>query len=195
MKWVFKLGGSLYAHPMLASLLKHLRGLSSSTNRCTIVPGGGRFADQVRIAHKDWQLDDATAHRMALLSMRLYGRLLAGLANLPVCYTEHGDDERCVVWLPSDEPLPACLAAIPDDILDWDFTSDSISLSVAQHIDAQYLVLVKMISVEQAHSLEKLVDKNFIALMRNTSVKVICLSVDQCLQLHTLSDSTIAYRE
>ncbi|MBC6414087.1 MAG: hypothetical protein GDA45_04030 [Chromatiales bacterium] len=188
MNWVLKLGGSLYAYPMLAQLLTHLRDLSLASDSFTIVPGGGPFADQVRAAYQQWRLDDTTAHRMAILGMRLYGRLLAGLSKLPVRYTDDPDDAQCAIWLPSDTPIPACLADIPAELLDWDFTSDSISLCLAKNIGAQYLVLLKAISVEQAHSFDKLVDRCFIGLMRDTSVQVICLSADQCLQLNSLAE-------
>ena len=193
MDWVLKLGGSLYSHPLLPRLLEHVQNLSQSCDRCTIVAGGGPFADQVRLADKRWHLDDATAHRMAILGMRLYGRLLASLSQLPTCYAEAQSDERCIIWLPADDPLPACLVHIPSYQLNWDFTSDSISLCLAQHIGVQYLVLLKAIAVDPAHPFAKLVDKNFSKLMQNTSVVVICLSIEQCLRLNSLAE-LIRYR-
>ena len=185
MKWVLKIGGSLYKHTKLADVLAHAKHLSQVSAKCTIVPGGGPFADQVRAAYKQWHLDEQTAHRMAILGMRQYGRLLANLSRLPVCYSNNQDDEHCAVWLPTDHPTPACLAKIPRQQLDWDFTSDSIAICLADHIGAEYLVLVKAVSVNQVGSFADLVDKRFVGLMQDRSVKVVCLSVEEWLQKRT----------
>ncbi len=185
MKWVLKIGGSLYKHTKLADVLAHAKHLSQASAKCTIVPGGGPFADQVRTAHKQWHLDEQTAHQMAILGMRQYGRLLANLSRLPLCYSDDGGDEECAVWLPTDHPTPTCLAKIPRQQLDWDFTSDSIALCMADHIGAEYLVLVKAVSVNQVGSFADLVDKRFVGLMQDRSVKVVCLSVAEWLQKRT----------
>ena len=185
MKWVVKIGGSLYQHTELANVLAHAQHLSQASAKCMIVPGGGPFADQVRAAYKQWHLDEQTAHRMALLGMRQYGMLLSSLSRLPVCYSDGQSSERCAVWLPTDRPTPTCLAKIPRQQLDWDFTSDSIAICMADHIGAEYLVLVKAVSANQVGSLADLVDKRFVGLMQDRSVKVICLSVKEWLQRDT----------
>ena len=185
MKWVLKLGGSLYQYEELAKLLAHAKHLSQSSARCTIVPGGGPFADQVRAAYQRWHLDEVTAHQMAMLGMRQYGKLLANLSALPLCYSDNCDDEQCAIWLPTDYPMPACLSKIPSEQLDWDFTSDSISICFADSIGAEYLVLVKAISLDQAHAFTELVDKRFVALMQELPVKVICLSAEEWLRKNT----------
>ena len=185
MKWVLKIGGSLYKHTKLADVLAHAKHLSRASAKCTIVPGGGPFADQVRAAYKQWRLDEQTAHRMAILGMRQYGRLLANLSRLPVYYSDDQGDEQCAIWLPADHPTPICLAKIPRQQLDWDFTSDSIATCMADHISAEYLVLVKAVSVNQVSSFADLVDKRFVGLMRDSAVKVICLSVEEWLQKDT----------
>ena len=182
MKWVLKIGGSLYKHTELANVLAQAEHLSQASAKCTIVPGGGPFADQVRTAYKQWHLDEQTAHRMAILGMRQYGRLLADLSRLPISYSDEQRSEPCTIWLPTDHPTPPCLAKIPLEQLDWDFTSDSISICMADHIGAKYLVLIKAISIDQAGSLASLVDKRFVGLMQDSSVKVICLSVKEWLQ-------------
>ncbi len=185
MKWVLKIGGSLYRHTELADVLAQAKHLSRASARCTIVPGGGPFADQVRVADKQWHLDEQTAHRMAILGMRQYGRLLASLSRLSVYYSDEQSSERCAIWLPIDHPTPTCLAKIPRQQLDWDFTSDSIAICMADYIGAEYLVLVKAISVDQAGSIANLVDKRFVGLMQDRSMKVICLSVEEWLQKNT----------
>ena len=187
MKWVLKIGGSLYKHAELANVLARAKHLSQACAECTVVPGGGPFADQVRAAYKKWHLDEQTSHQMAILGMRQYGRLLAGLSRLPVHYSDDRKSAPCEIWLPTDHPTPACLAKIPREQLDWDFTSDSISICLANHIGAEYLVLVKVISVEQAGSLASLVDKRFVGLMQDSAVKVICLSVEEWLRVASVT--------
>lgn len=193
MRWVLKLGGSLYAHAALVRLLEQARRLSDQSARCTIVPGGGPFADQVREAYRRHSLSEQTAHQMAMLGMRQYGRLLAELSRLPLCCSKTRSNEQCAIWLPTDEPLDACLAAIPLQQLDWDFTSDSVSMCLAHHIEARYLILVKAISVDRVTPLVKLVDRRFIPLMQNSSVEIICISADQLLQLNSLKEC-LGYR-
>ena len=188
MNWVLKLGGSLYTHSSLVKMLKHAQHLSRPSAKCTIVPGGGPFADQVRAAYRHWHLDEATAHRMAILGMCQYGRLLANISQIPICYSESRSDEKCVIWLPTDNPQPACLAEIPSHQLNWDFTSDSISLCLAHHIDAQYLILLKAIPSDKKNGFEKLVDKHFMALMQDSPVKIVCVSAEQWLEVSNMEE-------
>ncbi|MCG8046554.1 MAG: hypothetical protein N0C89_17320 [Candidatus Thiodiazotropha endolucinida] len=73
--WVVKLGGSLFNSADLRDWLAVLAKAGS----LVIVPGGGPFADQVRLAQRLWQIDDSSAHLMALLAMEQFGRMLCGL--------------------------------------------------------------------------------------------------------------------
>ena len=187
MKWVLKVGGSLYSHPELERLLAHAQHLSNPAARCTIVPGGGPFADQVRAAYKHWRIDEQTAHQMAILGMRQYGRLLAHLSKLPTSDKENQPKEQCVIWLPSDNPKPACLTDIPAKQLDWEFTSDSISICVANYIQARYLILLKAVPADKEKPLAELVDKRFSKLMQATQTKVVCCSAEQWLNIPTIN--------
>ena len=42
----------------------------NAKDKVVIVPGGGLFADQVRVTQKLWQFNDQVAHQMALLAMQ-----------------------------------------------------------------------------------------------------------------------------
>ena len=66
---VIKLGGSLSQAETLVSCLDRLEQ-QYKDKPVVIVPGGGAFADQVRLAQGRWQFDDITAHRMAILAMQ-----------------------------------------------------------------------------------------------------------------------------
>ncbi len=74
---VIKLGGSLAESVALVSCLNTIE--QAYTGGVVIVPGGGAFADQVRMAQQHWRFDDGTAHAMALLAMQQMALLFKGL--------------------------------------------------------------------------------------------------------------------
>jgi aspartokinase-like uncharacterized kinase len=146
---VVKLGGSLLGNPALAHWLKVL--VAYQKEALVIVPGGGIFADAVRVAQQKAGVNDATAHQLALLAMDQYGLLLASMqASLVIVKTEReiaqcGDQQRAVVWLPSimvlaDERIPQ----------HWQMTSDSISAWLAEKLGASHLVVVKSAPLDTA---------------------------------------------
>lgn len=104
MKYIIKIGGSLYYRPELKRVLAHAAGLVKAPHNAVIVPGGGPFADQVRRAQQRWLFADETAHQMALLAMRQYGLMLAALSGLPVAERVQmgtiGDDGEAAVASP-----------------------------------------------------------------------------------------------
>jgi aspartokinase-like uncharacterized kinase len=75
--WVVKLGGSLLGSPALKRWLDALN--SFSDGKVVIVPGGGLFADAVRESQLMTGIDDATAHKMAVVAMDQYATLMCGL--------------------------------------------------------------------------------------------------------------------
>jgi aspartokinase-like uncharacterized kinase len=138
--WIVKLGGSLADSAGLTLWLETL-----SQIHVVIVPGGGPFADAVRNAQARWHFDGLTAHHMAILAMRQYGRMLTGLcprllaaSSLKGLAQQRG---QAKVWLPSPEALDA--AGIPAS---WDITSDSLAAWLAGQMDATHLLLVKSVT-------------------------------------------------
>lgn len=140
--WVVKLGGSLLGSPELSNWLETLVRISDG--KVLIVPGGSLFADAVRQAQKITNIDNATAHHLALLAMDQYGLLLAGMHSKLVTaaseleIAERGWQHRCIVWLPS-----RMVMADETIIKNWQVTSDSLSAWIAKKIGALQLVLVK----------------------------------------------------
>lgn len=140
--WVVKLGGSLINAPELSKWLETL--IKISDGKVLIVPGGSVFADAVRAAQQLTQVDDATAHRLALLAMDQFGLLLAGMnRNLVTASTEleiaeRGWQHRGIVWLPSHMVL-----ADEQIAQNWQVTSDSLSAWIANKIGAEHLIIVK----------------------------------------------------
>jgi 5-(aminomethyl)-3-furanmethanol phosphate kinase len=138
---IVKLGGSL-------AFSKHLRpwieALAACAGRVVIVPGGGPFADAVRLAQTRMGFDDQTAHHLAVLAMEQYGRALASCSSA-LSPADSADAirhdvvaGRVPVWMPSAMVLQA------DDIeQSWDVTSDSLAAWLAGSIGADQLLLVK----------------------------------------------------
>jgi len=140
---VIKIGGSLARTRALRALLDLIAGWRGRAN-ILVVPGGGAFADLVRLEHRRWGLTESAAHRMAILAMDQYGLLLCDLASrcLPVAsLSEAGPafrSGRLPVFLPS-RTLLRCDPFDPS----WRVTSDSIAAYTATLVKAKALLLLK----------------------------------------------------
>lgn len=137
---VIKLGGSHAQSPLLRGWLD---AIASRTEPTVLVPGGGPFADAVRMAQPAMGFDDDAAHDMGLLAMAQYGRALASLGGFPIADSLVAIEavlasERIPVWLPW--PM---LRDAPDIPRSWDVTSDSLALWLARVLGARRVVLVK----------------------------------------------------
>lgn len=140
--WIVKLGGSLLGSSELKYWLQLFAQFGDG--KIVIVPGGGLFADAVRVAQQESQCSDAAAHRMAVMAMDQYGVLLADLnpalvtANSELEIAERGWQHRAIVWLPS-------AMVLADDTIptSWQMTSDSLAAWLATKLNARHLVLVK----------------------------------------------------
>jgi aspartokinase-like uncharacterized kinase len=140
---VLKVGGSLSRKPEALKALCQQLSLLAEEQHLVVVPGGGIFADCVRMLDKRFSLSSKTAHRMAILGMDQYGLLLSDLnANCRVVHSleeaKTATEGRLVVFLPSsfmfvDDGLPNS----------WEVTSDSIAAYIAGKLAAERLVLVK----------------------------------------------------
>ncbi|MCB5184485.1 uridylate kinase [Methylobacillus gramineus] len=161
--WVIKLGGSLLGSPELNIWLDTVA--RHGDGKVLIVPGGGIFADAVRDAQISSGIDDATAHRMAVMAMDQYGVLMTGLsprlvtARSELEIAERGWQHRGIVWLPSD------MVCADDTIpMNWEITSDSLAAHLAAKLNAEHLILVKSSrpDADQQVSLEKLTKEGFV---------------------------------
>lgn len=169
---VIKLGGSLADSPLLRDWLDSLAFYRSA--KTVIVPGGGVFAEQVRIAQKHWRFDDNAAHCMALLAMQQTACMFQGInQNLHIARTVQEikcslDKHNVVIWSPDINQLDR--AGIPAS---WDITSDSLAAWLAKEVSASELFLVKSASVSPAMSYQQMaekgiVDKGFCDFMQDT---------------------------
>ncbi|MDR5171607.1 uridylate kinase [Methylobacillus sp. Pita2] len=161
--WVIKLGGSLLGSSELNLWLDVVA--RHGDGKVLIVPGGGIFADAVRDAQISSGIDDATAHRMAVMAMDQYGVLMTGLsprlvtAKSELEIAERGWQHRGIVWLPSD--MICADETIP---MNWGITSDSLAAYLAAKLNAEHLILVKSSrpDADQQVSLEKLTKEGFV---------------------------------
>lgn len=151
--WVVKLGGSLAEAEALPRWLE----LLANRSNVVLVPGGGPFADQVRVAQARWGFDDGTAHHLALLAMEQYGRMLCALrpglepAATPQEMRSIAGSGLTPVWMPAEMVL-----ADPEVPPSWDMTSDSLAAWLCGRVDANALLLIKSASLDPDCSLDAL---------------------------------------
>jgi aspartokinase-like uncharacterized kinase len=159
---VVKLGGSLSKADTLVNCLNKLEQIYADS-AVVIVPGGGAFADQVRVAQQRWQFDDTTAHRMAILAMQQMALLIKGLkSNFSIAYSvtdilKQAAPQKIVIWSPDIVELDN--AAIKAS---WDISSDSLAVWLAGRLSARELVLVKSALIDNRLNLQQLTELGII---------------------------------
>ena len=189
---VIKLGGSLGTSRDLPRWLTAIQRLAGA-EPTLIVPGGGRFADQIRRLQQAHDLADRTAHRLALLAMCRYAACLkqrcpalchTGLidpAELPAALT----GQRPLLW----RPLALLRQEPPGLRPDWAHTSDSVALWLAARLHAARLYVIKSIPPPAATTdYSRLaeagyIDQGFPRLARQYRGEVIFLAKNQPDQL------------
>ncbi len=149
--WVIKLGGSLLLSGSLKKWLSIITELGAG--KLVIVPGGGLFAEHVRNVQKEWKFDDKTAHQMALLAMEQYAHLLKSHAPVLDFSDSIEGIEKAVnlnqipVWLPF-KMITHCQELSSN----WNLTSDSLALWLANQLNAEHTLLVKSLSASDMNS-------------------------------------------
>ena len=138
---VVKLGGS---YAFSTHLKSWIDAITACAGCVVVAPGGGPFADAVRMAQPKMGFDDAAAHEMALLAMDQYGRALASLgAKLTLAASATAmrrvlHEGGVPVWSAS-----RMVRAAGDIPWSWDVTSDSLAAWLAGRIGAKRVLLVK----------------------------------------------------
>ena len=141
---VVKIGGSLLSlDTALARTITAIEHIAA-TRSMLVVPGGGPFADAVRVASAEHDIGDDDAHWMAILGMEQFALLLASRIRNAELVSRRGEIARAFArgkipvlapyrWLREADPLPHS----------WDVTSDSIAAWVAAQVSASRLILIK----------------------------------------------------
>lgn len=181
--WVVKLGGSLAEGDRLPEWLALLATVGRG--RVVVVPGGGRFADEVRTAQRHWQFDDVAAHNMAVLAMAQTAMMMRSLVGTlePVLTTAEVRQVLrrggTALWMPMQ-----ALRDQPDELTSWDVTSDSLALWLARQLNAERLTLVKSCAIEPRWDVAEwaargIVDAAFEPMARHAGLAIDVLSSDQ----------------
>jgi 5-(aminomethyl)-3-furanmethanol phosphate kinase len=157
---VVKLGGSFAFSELLRDWVE---ALASCAGRIVLVPGGGPFANAVRVAQPHMGFDDRAAHHMSLLAMEQYGRALASLNDrlVPADSIDLIKQQllagRVPVWMPA-----AMVSGAADIPPSWAVTSDSLAAWLSGIIGADQLILVKRSQFSGAEKCEDLVAEGVI---------------------------------
>lgn len=160
---VIKLGGSLSRSDALVNCLNAVEK-NYQDRAVIIVPGGGAFADQVRLAQQHWQFGDNTAHHMAILAMQQMALMFKGLKpgfavahNVAAIQDQLSRQKKIIIWSPDIVELDN--AGIQAS---WDITSDSLAAWLAKTLSATELILVKSVAIETSLSLQQLAELQII---------------------------------
>jgi 5-(aminomethyl)-3-furanmethanol phosphate kinase len=167
---VVKLGG---AQALGGRLGEWLEAIFPHAGRLVVVPGGGPFADVVRVTQAQMGFDDVAAHEMAMMAMSQFGRALVSLrpgfelADSEAALRNALRRGRTPIWSPVSMALAAGLKA------SWDLTSDSLAVWLAGQLDAERLILVKHGAPGSAAELVRggVVDPLFPAYLAATGVR------------------------
>lgn len=158
---VVKLGGSVARSDLFR---EWIGALDLSADPLAIVPGGGAFADTVRVAQHTMKFSDAAAHAMAILAMEQTGLVLLDLrpdwvgARTPRDFRAARRMRRTAVWLPTRMTTGA-----PDIPTSWNVTSDSLAAWLAGKLKADTLVLIKQTrDIHHTDTLETLVERGIV---------------------------------
>ncbi|WP_305907592.1 uridylate kinase [Methylomarinum sp. Ch1-1] len=153
---VIKLGGSLSHSSALTRCMESVNR-DYREHAVVIVPGGGAFADQVRMAQRHWRFDERTAHDMAVLAMQQMARMFKALqpdwrlADSVADIAVSAAPGLATIWSPQISELDrAGIAA------SWDVTSDSLAAWLAARLPAKELILVKSASIPASVTIEEL---------------------------------------
>jgi aspartokinase-like uncharacterized kinase len=159
---VIKLGGSLTGSDALLKCLESIEQ-NYQPGEVVIVPGGGAFADQVRLAQHHWKFDDKIAHSMAILAMQQMALLFKGLkshfeiAGSVTDIHKQLHQQKIVIWSPDIIDLDnAGIQAT------WDITSDSLAAWLAGMISARELILVKSAIIDPGLNLQEIIKQNIV---------------------------------
>lgn len=126
---IVKVGGSILEHArkVMAVLMAY---------DVLVVPGGGAFADVVRHIQRKTGLEDAAAHKMAILAMDQYGIFLSDVSGIPA-YESLDEVRTPGIFLPS-----VLLKARDPFTPSWDVTSDTIACYIAKLADAERFIIL-----------------------------------------------------
>lgn len=143
--FVLKIGGSLAETGRLEAVVARV---ARARRPLVLVPGGGKYADEVRARQRTEGFPDGEAHRLAILAMHrtaadmieMQPRLAAAEGMRDIRALLRG--ARIPVWLPARMALADM--AIPRD---WSITSDGLAARLAERMGGLGVLLLKSVRV------------------------------------------------
>ena len=135
MKWVVKIGGSLFPHYSI-NLAQELVG-----EDVLIICGGGQLANQIREYHHELNFSPTASHKTAILCMDILAMLLADKVKGAEAVRSLEEAKNIL----DEGKLPVLIPSMLLEYLDplehsWRVTSDSISLYLSDLFDAKLLI-------------------------------------------------------
>lgn len=159
---LIKLGGSLFDMPGLATRLLGFLDQHQFESPL-IIPGGGKFADEVRSLDQQQNLGNILSHELGIRTLAISSRFVVGLS------------EKFYLATPNDLPdINATLARYPiadvsEFVLEhcplpnsWDVTSDSIAGWMTSLHPGSHLVLLKSLPLPDGISLSQAAELNLV---------------------------------
>ncbi len=137
---IVKLGGAVAESGGVTGWIAALR---AGGQAMVLVPGGGSFAEAVRLSQRAMGYDDGLAHDLALVAMNQLGRVLVSLA--PGLRLAASLAQIRTILALGQMPVWAVVplarrANVPQN---WDTTSDTLALWLAQRLKPARLLLIK----------------------------------------------------
>ena len=194
MQWVIKIGGSLYSSKFLIECLEVIQRYAEIN--IIIVPGGGPFADLVRVADQQFKLDQEHAHNMAVLGMQQFANLIASLkpefelASTKEEIKKSWQQSRVSIWEPYYLVKNYCGLA-----RNWAVTSDSLAAWLAHYLSIENVIYIKsnetVISEETLDSLVEsgCIDLDLPLLVKQYGIYVRFLHKSQSANLESMLKS------
>ncbi|NVM16065.1 MAG: hypothetical protein HWN80_00010 [Candidatus Lokiarchaeota archaeon] len=142
---IFKIGGKVLENPNnLESTISQLTQLKrdGTLEKIIIIPGGGSYANFIRLLEREIKLGGDLAHWMAVYSMNFNGIKLGGKYPELECIEDFKKlqqvNKKFCIFLPlnflrDNDALPHS----------WDVTSDSIAFYIACKLQLNYCFLIK----------------------------------------------------
>jgi 5-(aminomethyl)-3-furanmethanol phosphate kinase len=155
--WVIKLDGDLLHDPVAPEGLRAWLSMLATFGggRVTVVAGAGAFAQPVRMAQRQWGLNDLTAHNMMVLAMAQGAEMLHALEPRLRLARQEGEIRRalhggaCAVWQPY-----GALRDAPDLLTSTGFDTDHLTLWLAHRLNAERVVVVRSTPAAHEHLLD-----------------------------------------
>ncbi|NHJ84832.1 MAG: hypothetical protein FK734_05185 [Asgard group archaeon] len=145
---LIKIGGSITENGTLKQLLElgeELNYCFKSIKKFVVVPGGGRFAEEVRVSQKRNHFNDETAHWMAIHAMEQHALLLSHyISNSYIAY------DLSIITREIEEGNKIPIISVLDFMRtksklphSWAATSDAIAVEIANHLNFNQIIFVK----------------------------------------------------